>query len=51
MADICQELLGLVEPIPLVAQHGPKVRVAGDGIDLLRELLEEPGHFGEASGA
>jgi hypothetical protein len=42
---ICEELLGLIEPVPLVAEHSPEVSVAGDGIDLLRQLIEELGDF------
>jgi hypothetical protein len=41
-------MLGLAKPVALIAEDRSEVRVAGDGIDLLRQLLEKLGHLGQA---
>jgi len=47
MTDVRQQLLRLTEPIALVPEYGTEVSVAGDGVDLPGQLLEELGHLSQ----
>jgi hypothetical protein len=49
VADVHQQSLGITKPVALVAEHRPEVCVAGDGIDLSGQLLEEQGYFSKPS--
>jgi hypothetical protein len=47
VADINQQLLGLAKPVSLVAKHRSEFHVTRDGINLLRQLIEELSDFSE----
>jgi hypothetical protein len=47
VADVYQQLLGLAKPVALVAENRTEIGVAGDGVDLPGQLLDEQGDFCE----